>query len=220
MKQTAFALLALVLGAAVDPARADALASWSGPVRTGTIVVGEESLFSYELRESDPLKSPLFRELIVCRPKGELIRILVTRRKAEYMLELGYHSRTKPIEPEIFVGPVPTKSAEVPRDSRDPKRFVVPMSKLRAGTEELEFAVTDVLIPTVQRWLDDTWRGTSPDLRQALSDVLVASRFVPFGMGEDLTPLLGVVPMTELRAYAQEGKFRREERSPDFCAGP
>ncbi|MHB8800182.1 MAG: hypothetical protein ACYDBY_17175 [Thermoanaerobaculia bacterium] len=193
-------LLATVLVATAIGARAEEPVAWSGPVRTGTILAGDVALFSYELRQTDPLKLPLVRELIVCRPRGELYRIRVTSRKEHYTLELGYHSRVKPVEPEVFIGPVPTKDAPIPRVPEDTAGlFTVPLTKLRAGSEELEFFVPmDFFVPTVQRWLEETWRGTSRDLPQALNDVLVASRLVPFGMGEDVTSLLGVAPTAEL----------------------
>lgn len=133
---------------------------------------------------------------------------------------MGDYSPVRQIEPEVIIGPVPTKDAEIPRDPKEPKMFVLPMTKLRAGREEMDLSVQDVFVPTVQRWLEETWRGTSRDLRQALNDVLVASRSVPFGMGEDLNLLVGLVPTAELKVHVLETKFRREERSPDFCAGP
>ena len=106
----------------------------------------------------------------------------------------------KPVEPEVFIGPVPTKDAPIPRVPEDPTGlFTVPLTKLRAGSEELDFFVPmDFFVPTVQRWLEETWKGTSRDLPQALNDVLVASRLVPFGMGEDLTSFRGVVPTAEM----------------------
>lgn len=194
-------LLATVLVATAIGARAEEPVAWTGPVRTGTILAGDVALFSYELRETDPLKMPLVRELIVCRPRGELFRIRVTSRKEDYALELGYHSRVKPVEPEVFIGPVPTKDAPIPRVPEDTAGlFTLPLTKLRAGSEELDFYVpTDFFVPTVQRWLEEAWQGTSPDLPQVLNDVLVASRLAPFGMGEELTSLLGVAPTPELR---------------------
>ncbi len=193
---------------------------WKGPVRTGTIVAGEQRLFSYELRQTDGRVLPVITELIVCRARGELFRLVVTKRKADFSLELGYHSRAKLIEPVVFIDSVPTRDAEVPRDPTDPSRFIVSMSKLKAGPEELEFAVPDLFLPTVQRWLDETWKGTTPDIRQAMSDVIVASRFAPFGMGEDIALLVGLVPGAELKATAQETRFRRVDRGPDLCAEP
>jgi len=193
-------LLAAVLFTTAIGARGEEPTPWSGPVRTGTILAGDVALFSYELRETDPLKLPLVRELVVCRPRGELDRLRVPSRKANFPLELGYHARVKPVEPEVFIGPVPTKDAPIPRVPEDTTGlFKLPLTKLRAGSEELEFFVpTDFFVPTVQRWLEETWKGTSRDLPQALNDVLVASRLVPFGMGEELTSLLGVAPTAEL----------------------
>ncbi len=221
MTRIPFALIAMVLAAADLPAPAEESFGWVGPVQTGTIAAGDEVLFSYELRQTDPLKVPVLRELIVCRPRGELIRILMREQKTEYALELGYHSRVKPVEPEVYIGPIPTRNLEPPRDPREFEGFAVPMTKLRAGAEELDFFVfTDFFVPTVQRWLEETWSGASPDIRQALNDVLVASKFVPFGMGEELTSILGIVPRTELKGYTQETKLRRVERCSDFCSGP
>lgn len=210
----------LLLGLSTGFAAASEPPAWVGEVRTGTILAGEEALFSYELRQSNPAAETLVRELLVCRSRGDRYRLRVTRRRGAWSLEMGDHSPVRPIEPEVFIGPVPTKDAEIRRDPKEPKRFVLPMTKLRAGPEELEFSVQDVFVPTVQRWLEETWRGTSRDLRQALNDVLAASASVPFGMGEDLVFLVGLVPTTELKVQLLEAKFRREERSPDFCAGP
>lgn len=210
-------LVAACLGAsAVGPAPP----VWKEPVRTGTIVAGEQRLFSYELRQADGRVPPVITELVVCRPRGELYRLVVTKRRADFSLELGYHSRVKLIEPVVFVDSVPTRDAEVPRDPTDPGRFIVPMSKLKAGSEELEFSLPDLFLPTVQRWLDETWKGTSPDIRQAMSDVIVASRLAPFGMGEDVAMLVGLVPGAELKAAAQEARLRRVDRGADLCAEP
>lgn len=210
-------LVAACLGAsAVGPAPP----VWKGPVRTGTIVAGEQRLFSYELRQTDGRVLPVITELIVCRERGELFRLVVTKRRADFSLELGYHSRVKLIEPVVFVDAVPTRDAEIPRDPADPSRFIVPMSKLKAGSEELEFSLPDLFLPTVQRWLDEAWKGTTPDIRQALSDVVVASRLAPFGMGENLAQLLGLVPTAELKAASLEARLRRIDRGADLCAEP
>jgi hypothetical protein len=174
----------LLAGAFLAPAVRSEPPVWKGPVRTGTIVAGEQRLFSYELRQTDGRVLPVTTELLVCRARGELFRLVVTKRRADFSLELGYHSRAKRIEPVVFIDSVPTRDAEVPRDPTDPSRFLVPMSKLKAGSEELEFSLPDLFLPTVQRWLDEAWKGTTPDIRQALSDVVVASRLAPFGMGE------------------------------------
>lgn len=211
------ALVAACLGAsAVGPAPP----VWKGPVRTGTIVAGEQRLFSYELRQTDGSVLPVVTELIVCRARGERLRLVVTKRKADFSLELGYHSRVKLLEPVVFVDSVPTLDVEVPRDPADPGRFIVPMSVLKAGSEELEFSLPDLFLPTVQRWLDEAWKGTTPDIRQALSDVVVASRLAPFGMGEDLAQLLGLVPTAELKAASLEARLRRIDRGADLCAEP
>lgn len=191
--------------------------AWKGPVQTGTIVAGEQRLFSFELRQTDGRVPPVITELIVCRARGELYRLVVTKRKADFSMELGYHSRAKLIEPDVFIDSVPTRDAEIPRDPVDPSRFIVPMSKLKVGAEELEFAVPDLFLPTVQRWLDRTWRESTPDLRQALSDVIVASRLVPFGLGEDIAQLLGLVPGAELKASIQDSRLRREDRGAGLC---
>lgn len=217
MKRRAAALFVLALCG--DVAAAAGPPAWVGEVRTGTILAGEEALFSYELRESNPSATPFVRELLVCRSRGDRYRLRVTRAKAAWSLEMGDYSPVRPIEPEVFIGPVPTKDAEAPRDPKESRAFLVRTSSLRAGREEMVFSVRDLFVPTVQRWLEETWRGTSPDLRQALNDVLVASRLVPFGMGDDLTALLGIVPTAELKVRAQDMKFRRVERSPDFCSG-
>lgn len=191
-----------------------------GQVKTGTIVAGEQRLFSYELRQTDGRVLPVITELLVCRARGELFRLVVTKRRADFSLELGYHSRAKLLEPVVLIDSVPIRNAEVPRDPVDPSRFIVPMTKLKAGSEELEFAVPDLFLPTVQRWLDETWKGTTPDIRQAMSDVIVASRLAPFGMGEDLAQLVGLVPRAELKAATQETRLRRVDRGPDLCAEP
>jgi hypothetical protein len=213
----AAALVAACLGATAAGLERPA---WMGPVRTGTILAGEQRLFSYELRQTDGRVLPVITELLVCRARGELFRLVVTKRKADFSLELGYHSRAKRIEPVVFLDSVPTRDAEVPRDPTDPSRFLVPMSKLKAGSEELEFAVPDLFLPTVQRWLDEAWKGTTPDVRQAMSDVIVASRLAPFGMGEDVAMLVGLVPGVELKAAAQEARLRRVDRGADLCAQP
>ncbi len=215
-------LLAAVLFTTAIGARGEEPTPWSGPVRTGTILAGDVALFSYELRETDPLKLPLVRELVVCRPRGELYRLRVTSRKGDFALELGYHSRVKPVEPEVFIGPVPTKDAPIPRVPEDPTGlFTVPLTKLRAGSEELEFFVPmDFFVPTVQRWLEETWKGTSRDLPQALNDVLVASRLVPFGMGEELTSLLGVAPTAELSQALKDVFARPKSEASGKDEGP
>ncbi len=210
----------LLAGALLAPAVRSEPPVWKGSVRTGTIVAGEQRLFSYELRQTDGGVLPVMTELIVCRAKGELYRLVVTKRRADFSLELGYHSRAKLIEPVVVIDSVPTRGAEVPRDPVDPSRFLVPMTKLKAGSEELEFAVPDLFLPTVQRWLDEAWKGTTPDIRQAMSDVIVASRLAPFGMGEDMAQLVGLVPGAELKAAAQEARLRRVDRRADLCAEP
>ncbi len=193
---------------------------WKGPVRTGTIVAGEQRLFSYELRQTDGRVLPVITELLVCRARGELFRFVVKKRRADFSLELGYHSRAKLLEPVVFIDSVPTRNAEFPRDPTEPSRFLVPMTKLKAGSEELEFAVPDLFLPTVQRWLDEAWKGTTPDIRQAMSDVIVASRLAPFGMGEDVAMMVGLVPSADLKAAAQEARLRRVDRGADLCAEP
>ncbi len=215
-------LFAAVLASTALGARGEEPTPWSGPVRTGTILAGDVELFSYELRQTDALKLPLVRELIVCRPRGELFRFRVTSRKESYALELGYHSRVKPIEPEVFIGPVPTKDAPLPRVPEDTTGlFTAPLTKLRAGSEELDFFVpTDFFAPTVQRWLEETWRGASRDLPQVLNDVLVASKVVPFGMGEELTSLLGVAPTAELRQALDDVVARGESEPSGKDEGP
>jgi len=193
---------------------------WKGPVRTGTIVAGEQRLFSYELRQTDGRVLPVITELLVCRARGELFRFVVKKRRADFSLELGYHSRAKLLEPVVFIDSVPTRNAEFPRDPTEPSRFLVPMTKLKVGSEELEFAVPDLFLPTVQRWLDEAWKGTTPDIRQAMSDVIVASRLAPFGMGEDVAMMVGLVPSADLKAAAQEARLRRVDRGADLCAEP
>lgn len=193
---------------------------WKGPVRTGTIVAGEQRLFSYELRQTDGRVLPVITELLVCRARGEVFRFVVKKRRADFSLELGYHSRAKLLEPVVFIDSVPTRNAEFPRDPTEPSRFLVPMTKLKAGSEELEFAVPDLFLPTVQRWLDEAWKGTTPDIRQAMSDVIVASRLAPFGMGEDAAMMVGLVPSADLKAAAQEARLRRVDRGADLCAEP
>lgn len=209
----------LLVGALYAPAVRSEPLEWKGPLRTGTIVAGEQRLFSFELRQTDGRVLPVITELLVCRAKGELFRLVMTKRRADFSLELGYHSRAKLLEPVVFIDSVPSRNAEVPRDPADPSRFLVPMTKLKAGSEELEFAVPDLFLPTVQRWLDEAWKGTTPDIRQAMSDVIVASRLAPFGMGEDVAQLVGLVPGAELKGAVQEkARLRRVDRGPDLCA--
>ncbi len=128
----------------------------------------------------------------------------------------------KPIEPEVLIGPVPTRDAPIPRVPEDTTGlFTVPLTRLRAGSEELDFFVpTDLFVPTVQRWLEETWKGTSPDLPQALNDVLVASRLVPFGMGGELTSLLGVAPTAELRQALKDVVARAKPEPSGKDEGP
>ena len=210
----------LLAGALHAPAVRSEPPVWKGPVRTGTIVAGEQRLFSYELRQTDGRVLPVITELLVCQARGEFFRLVVTKRRADFSLELGYHSRVKLLEPVVFLDSVPTRDAEVPRDPTDPSRFIVPMSKLKAGSEELEFAVPDLFLPTVQRWLDEAWKGTTPDIRQALSDVIVASRLAPIAMGEDVAMLLGLVPGADLMASAKEARLRRVDDGAALCAEP
>lgn len=55
----------LLLGLSADVPAAAGSPAWVGEVRTGTILAGDEALFSYELRQSDPSATPLVRELLV-----------------------------------------------------------------------------------------------------------------------------------------------------------
>ena len=51
-----------------------------------------------------------------------------------------------------------------------------------------------------------------------MSDVIVASRLAPFGMGEDVAMLVGLVPGAELKGAVQEGASPTSGPRPDLCA--
>lgn len=200
-------------GAAVAPREAPPRFA---KVDSATVYIEDLAFFSYEARQTDPAKMPLIRETVVCTPRGEKYLLRITRLKSEFTLEIGYDPTRRPFQPEVTVGPVPTRDAVLPTDPRDASRFLVPMTRIRAGSEEMEFAVPDLGLLTVQRWLEDVWRGAAPDVRQALTDVLLAAKTISLGSSEDLRVLLGLVPREQAMGI-QGSKIRKDPRGPSFC---
>ena len=60
----------LLVGALYATRRPFGTTRVEGPLRTGTIVAGEQRLFSYELRQTDGRVLPVITELLVCQGEG------------------------------------------------------------------------------------------------------------------------------------------------------
>lgn len=208
-------LLALVFcsaAAGAEPAQA-----WFGAPESGSIVVGDQVVFSFKARQTDPAKVPLIRELAICTPRAERFLLRISRGKSDFSLELGYEPSRRSFEPELVIGPVPTRDAVLPPDPEDPTRVLVPMTTIRAGAETMDFAVPDLGILTVQKWLDEVWRAIPPDMRQVLTDVLLASKFTRIGGDTDLSVLVGLVPR-EIAKAVSSSPYRKGPAVAGACA--